>query len=202
MGGVYQKIFANYYDSFMESVEERLEKSRRALLNDLQGNILEIGSGTGVNFRFYSPEASVTAIEPSLPMLEKSKPKQRENISLYNIGIDNEELQRLKPEQGFDVVVCTLVLCTVPNLEKALTVIDDVLSESGKLIVLEHIHAKKEPKATFENIVNPVWRIIGEGCNLNRSTDEMLEKRGFYADNKNYFKLSFLDFFQGVYHRK
>lgn len=199
MGKRYEKLFARYYDSFMENVEERISFRRERLLIDLKGNILEIGSGTGVNFKFYNPSCNVTAIEPSLPMLEKAKLKlTQSNIRIFNYGIEDSELNTLKPEFGYDAIVCTLVLCTVPDLDKTLTILKGLLNENGKLIVLEHIHSKHPIKSKFQNLINPIWKRLGEGCNLNRDTDEVLEKNGFYRIKESYFKHG-LDFYEGVF---
>ena len=201
MGKLYQKIFAKYYDPFMVELELRLYKRRDSLLSPLIGNVLEVGSGTGVNFPFYNEnKTKVTAIEPSLPMLEKAKLKKNYNhIKLHNIGVGYEELEALIPEKGFDVIVCTLVLCTVPNLEDALDDFKRFLAPNGKLIIMEHIHSKKKSKAMLQNVVNPIWKKIGDGCNLNRKTDEVLKQKGFKAVNSSYFYNASIDFYEGVF---
>ncbi|HNL69711.1 MAG TPA: class I SAM-dependent methyltransferase [Leptospiraceae bacterium] len=63
---VYDRIFARFYDTFMEKPEKvELARRRRRLLRDLKGNILEIGAGTGASFQWYGPAAHVLAVEPS-----------------------------------------------------------------------------------------------------------------------------------------
>ena len=202
MGKRYQKLFAKYYDPFMVKIEAKLEHRRRLLINPLIGDILEVGSGTGVNFKFYNELAKVIAIEPSKPMLEKAKERlaelQPQHITLLNIGIDDDKLLKYRPKEGFDAIVCTLVLCTVPNLEHTIELFKQLLAPNGRLIILEHIHAKNQPKAFIETVINPIWKRIGEGCNLNRKTDELLKIKGFKAINENYFKHS-IDFYEGVF---
>ena len=201
MGKFYKKLFAKYYDPFMVELELRLYKRRDVLLSPLSGVILEVGSGTGVNFPFYNArKTKVVAIEPSLPMLEKAKLKTNyKHIDLHNIGVGYKELELLIPENGFDAIVCTLVLCTVPNLEETLEDFKRFLAPNGQLIVMEHIHAKKKSKAVLQNIVNPIWRKIGDGCNLNRKTDEVLKSKGFKAINNSYFYSASLGFYEGVF---
>ena len=199
MGKRYEKLFARYYDSFMENIEERIGFRRKRLIADLKGNVLEIGSGTGINFKFYDESCRVIAIEPSLPMLEKAKLKLTQlNISVFNYGIEDETLYDLKPTGGFDAIVCTLVLCTVPNLKQALSIVKGLLKENGKLIILEHIHSKHPVKSQFQNLINPIWKRVGAGCNLNRKTDELLEENGFIAIEEAYFKHG-LDFYEGIF---
>lgn len=185
----------------MKGLEVHLYKRRKLLISPLRGNVLEIGSGTGVNFKFYNESTNIYALEPSLPMLEKAKQRIRDSkaeIRLLNFEIEDNELLDYIPVDGFDAIVCTLVLCTVPNLEDTIGTIKRMLAVNGELIILEHIHAKKEPKAFFQTLVNPLWKKVGEGCNLNRKTDEFLKEKGFKSVKSAYFKHS-IDFYEGVF---
>jgi len=133
-------------------------------------------------------------------MLKKAKEKgEFSNVKMYPIGMGDKALEELVPHQGFDAIVCTLVLCTVPNLEKTIEDFKRFLAPTGKLIIMEHIHAKENPKAMFQNIINPLWKQIGDGCNLNRKTDEKLKQKGFKPIKDTYFKHAKLDFYQGVF---
>ncbi|WP_158276095.1 class I SAM-dependent methyltransferase [Brumimicrobium oceani] len=184
----------------MTNIELTLGPIREELISELEGNILEVGSGTGTNFKYYNAKARVIAIEPSSFMLEKSKVKIPENIHIrtFNLGIDDIKLNSIIDDQSLDFIVCTLVLCTIPNQNTAFDNFKKWLKPSGKLIILEHIHAQNKPMRFLYNLVNPVWRIIGEGCNLNRDTDDSLKKAGFTVESEQYFKNS-LDFYQGVF---
>jgi len=190
MKKLYSKIFAKFYDSFMVSFESKIEKDRRSMLNTLNGVILDVGSGTGINFIFFNDQVKVFAIEPSKSMLEKSIPKiKNKNIELLNLGVNDTELHTIIKEKSLDAIVSTLVLCTIPNPELALENFKKWLKPNGKLIVLEHIHSNKKLKAKFENIINPFWKIIGDGCNLNRHTDLLIKEKGFIAKKESYFTL-------------
>ncbi|MBI3394985.1 MAG: hypothetical protein HY042_04045, partial [Spirochaetia bacterium] len=71
---IYGRLFARYYDRFMDRTEKVvLQRRRKRLLKDLSGVILEVGSGTGVNFPLYSAKASVTAAEPSPAMMREAQ---------------------------------------------------------------------------------------------------------------------------------
>ena len=196
----YQKIFASKYDSFMTNTELTLGPIRKELIAELEGNILEVGSGTGTNFEHYNSKARVIAIEPSSFMLEKSKAKITVNtqIKTYNLGIDDIKLDSIIEENLLDYVICTLVLCTIPDQNAAFEKFKKWLKPSGKLIILEHIHAQNKPKRFLYNIFNPLWRIIGDGCNLNRDTEDSIKKAGFIVEREKYFKNS-LDFYQAVF---
>jgi ubiquinone/menaquinone biosynthesis C-methylase UbiE len=70
---IYNHLFAKFYDLFMNGFEKGLIKNRKQLVSQLEGRVLEVGSGTGVNFGFYNSKAEVVALEPSAPMIKVSK---------------------------------------------------------------------------------------------------------------------------------
>jgi len=196
----YQKLFAAKYDSFMKGIEISFFDLRKELIGNLEGKILDVGSGTGVNFEHFNTTSEVISIEPSIYMLDKAKAKlpTNKNIKLYNLGINDLALDDLIADNSLDYAICTLVLCTVPKPELALKNMYRWLKPTGKLIIIEHIHAEKKHRRIFQNIVNPAWKIIGDGCNLNRDTDKMIQKTGFKSDKETYFKRT-LRFYSGVF---
>jgi SAM-dependent methyltransferase len=70
------KWFPRLYDTLMEPLERRgFGDIRKSLIGKAQGDVLEIGSGTGFNFPFYKQAQKVVAIEPEPLMREKSLPR-------------------------------------------------------------------------------------------------------------------------------
>lgn len=186
--GFYSKVFARIYDPFMEAMEHKvLSRYRKQLLEPLQGNILEVGSGTGINFKLYPKGCHVIASEPSEHMLKYASERLRTediqaDIEIVLAGVGSEELKKYVPEDGFDAIVCTLVLCTIPEPEKAVADFKQWLKPPGKLIILEHVHARTQPRKTFHNLINPAWKHLAEGCHINRDTAKMLRDQGFVAE--------------------
>lgn len=181
----YNRLFARFYDPIMQDFEAKvLQKRRKRILEGIQGNVLEIGAGTGANFSLYPATAKVIAIEPSEPMLRIARQKLADasvkaEITLVQAGIGDPHLEQYIPDDGFDAIVCTLVLCTVPDLEAAVQSIKKWLKPGGTLHVLEHICSNKPIKRWWQNFINPLWRHLAEGCNLNRHTDAVLKIQGF-----------------------
>ena len=196
----YQKIFASKYDSFMAKLESTFQPIRKELIADLEGVILEVGSGTGTNFENYHSKARVIALEPSSFMLDKSKAKlpKTNQITIYNMGIADKRLESIIKNNSLDYIICTLVLCTIPDQNLALDKFKAWLKPTGKLIILEHIHAQSKASRLFYNLINPMWRIIGHGCNLNRDTDMSIKRAGFKVEKEHYFKKS-IRFYQAVF---
>ena len=186
---LYSKFFASIYDPFMKSAETGyLSKIRKDLFGNLSGIILDVGSGTGANFDFFNSTCHVIAVEPSIAMMQKAKHKAKENINFVVMGVNDPKLEKIIEPNSLDAVVCTLVLCTIPNPEIALQKFAKWLKPDGKLIIIEHIKSKSSVTASFQHFVNPMWKVIGEGCNLTRDTDQMILDAGFVPDMDGYFK--------------
>jgi ubiquinone/menaquinone biosynthesis C-methylase UbiE len=173
------KWFAAIYDKQMRSMERGvMAEERRQLLGDLSGDILEIGAGTGANFEYYPDAARVTALEPDPFMLKKAETK------LAALGRTNINLQLLPAERlpfddaSFDAVISTLVLCTVDDVPRALAEMRRVLRPGGELRFVEHVRGSGFAGRT-QDLIKPVWRYFGAGCNPNRRTEDALRAAGF-----------------------
>lgn len=199
-----RQLFESCYDSCMQHIEEPYLRHRRArLVRGLQGKILEVGVGTGVNFEHYSTEAQVIGIEPSEQMLQQARLKLERapaaaNITLHTIGCGDPALETMFEPQSLDYVVCTLVLCTIPDPLTAVRQFKKWLKPGGKLIVLEHIRSEKRLSAGVQDFVNPLWKKVAGGCHLNRATDKMIPAEGFILEQQAYFKIG-IPFYEAVY---
>lgn len=204
--GLYKRIFGAVYDRFMNSTEKTHLRSRRArLLSGLSGKVLEVGVGTGVNFEHYSEDIELIGIEPSPYMIPRAKKKRDvllfpNKITLLNIGCGYEEMEKLFEPGSLDAVVCTLVLCTVPDPSKALKNFMKWLKPGGKLVILEHIRSHNPSRGKLQDILNPVWEKVADGCQLNRPTDQLLSGSGFQLVMEERFKIG-IPFYEAVYIR-
>jgi ubiquinone/menaquinone biosynthesis C-methylase UbiE len=80
-------------------------------------------------------------------------------------------------DDSFDTAVCTLVLCTVRDPERALAEIDRVLKPGGQLLFLEHVRSDDPALAKWQDRLTPLWRRVGHGCNPNRPTPDLIRSR-------------------------
>lgn len=171
------------YDFFMDPIEKKfLNRLRKNLLSKAQGKILEIGSGTGVNFELYE-DHDVVAIEPDERLRTESL-KKIDNKKIKVISGDAENLEFKDDE--FDTVVVMLVLCTIPDPKRSLLEIRRVCKEGGKILVLEHVKHKNKILAVIQDILTPIWKKIAMGCHLNRKTIDVIEDMGFNITKKEY----------------
>jgi ubiquinone/menaquinone biosynthesis C-methylase UbiE len=176
-------IFATMYDPIMSGVEKAgMAERRRDLLASLTGDVLEIGGGTGANLACYGDVTSLTVTEPEPAMVKRLR--RRAEDSGRQADIVEAAAEELPfPDASFDVVVSTLVLCTVRDPERALAEIRRVLRPGGRLIFVEHVRSDTPRLARLQDRVNPVWKVFGAGCNCNRSTLDTISVSGLKTTN-------------------
>jgi ubiquinone/menaquinone biosynthesis C-methylase UbiE len=203
---MYKRIFGALYDRFMNSIENAHLRSRRSrLLSDLSGRILEVGVGTGTNFEHYNDSIELIGIEPSPYMMPRAEKKKEvllfpNKITLLNIGCGYPEMEKLIEPDSLDAVVCTLVLCTIPDPSRALKNFMRWLKPGGKLLILEHIRSHNPSNGKLQDLLNPMWRKVADGCHLNRPTDLLLAGSGFQLVREERFKIG-IPFYEAEYMR-
>jgi SAM-dependent methyltransferase len=174
---------AAWYDrSFAKTEAAGLRDWRAALLADVAGEVLEIGPGTGLNLEHYP--ATVTRLvlaEPDRFMRAKLAAKVEARPAPFPIEIADAGVDPIPFAAGsFDVVVSTLVLCSVPDHEAALAEIHRVLRPGGCFVFLEHIAAVENPKRhRWQQRIEPLWKRWAGNCHLTRTTDQAIPAAGF-----------------------
>jgi ubiquinone/menaquinone biosynthesis C-methylase UbiE len=149
---------------------------RKEALSGLSGNVLEVGVGTGKNLKYYSSRCSVTGIDYSEMMLEKAREKARGMKNVTLLLMDAEHLEF--PDNSFDYVVTTFVLCSIPDPVRALKEMRRVLKPSGEMIAIEYLRSTNRFIALFEELTNPVIFSL-TGDNMNRKTLENIRNAEF-----------------------
>ncbi|WP_342045325.1 class I SAM-dependent methyltransferase [Bacillus sp. OTU530] len=179
--------FPKYYDFFMGPLEKgKFQSIRKKLLQKANGVVLEVGSGTGINFPYYESVIKVTAIEPNQHMIKRSS--KRREMSVVPIEVIEESAERLPfADNTFDTVVATLVLCTIPNPELAVQEMKRVCKSKGKILLFEHVRVKNPFLATLQDWLTPLWKKGCDGCCLNRDTVQMIQANGLEILNKRTF---------------
>ena len=179
-----KKLFAKIYDHLMAPLEKRrIMKWRKNLLEHAKGKVLEIGAGTGVNFSLYKDCEHITAIEPNPFMLEKAERKKtKANVPITLI---EEKAERLPFEDNsFDTIVVMLVLCSVDDPVQSIEEIKRVLKPDGLILFLEHVEMDQTFLKGLQNMLNPVWKRVCDGCHLNRRTESMIRESGLKIVSK------------------
>ena len=177
------RIFAAMYERMMSNTEDAgLRDHRRAIVGRARGRVLEIGAGTGLNLDHYGPGVTELVLtEPEEPMARRLQAKLDKG-EVVPAGADDLPF----PDDSFDTVVSTLVLCTVPDQQRAIAEIQRVLKPDGQLLFLEHVRSHDPKTAKWQDRLLPVWRTIGHGCHPNRDTAAALTQAGFRLEMESW----------------
>lgn len=174
-------LMANYYDAMLRDAETKcLQDWRKTLLQDLSGDVLDLGCGTGANLPFYSERINrLVLVEPSQYMRRKLNAKLSCHPHLPS-SIKNCTAEAISFRSGsMDAVVSTLLLCSVKNPEDALAEIRRVLRPGGKLIFIEHVAAHNRPeRLKWQRRIEPFWKLLQCGCHLTRDTETAIQNAG------------------------
>jgi ubiquinone/menaquinone biosynthesis C-methylase UbiE len=171
-------LFARLYDPLMASMERRgLTRERARLLADARGDVVELGAGTGLNLPHYPADARLVLTEPTPEMAVRLRARvvrERPTARVVEAGAESLPL----PDASADVVVSTLVLCTVADPERALAEVRRVLRPGGRLLLFEHV-ATGGGWGRVQRAFEPVQRFCARGCHLTRDTRAALQRAGF-----------------------
>jgi len=180
---LFGKFQARCYDFFMDRMDRAGgEEHRRRLVEEAGGEVLEIGAGTGKNLPLYGAAERVVALEPDPAMREQARKRAHDAARETRIALEEVEGDAMAlpfGEVSFDTVVFSLVLCTVPDPERALTEACRVLRPGGTLRFYEHVRANKPSLAQFQDLARPGWRLLAGGCHPNRDTVRAIQQAGF-----------------------
>lgn len=175
--GLYRHfVFPRLLDFVMS--RPHMMEYRRQLLAPAAGEVLEIGFGTGLNLSCYPPTVTTLTILDKTEFLPKRVEKR---LAAATIPISKAHLDaaQLPFDAGrFDVVVSTWTLCSIDEVDRALREIKRVLKPSGKLLFLEHGRSDDPRVARRQDRWNPVQRFLGDGCNMNRPIDQLIDSAG------------------------
>ncbi|HEX7096152.1 MAG TPA: class I SAM-dependent methyltransferase [Acidimicrobiales bacterium] len=163
------RLFARFWSSFEGPIDELLHDRKRTLFLDLPDEIVEIGPGLGSTFRYLRPGTRVLAFEPNPYFHEKLRAAAAEHdIDLRLHGGDLRD-GRL-PDASQEVVVSSLVLCSVGDVADTLAEITRVLRPGGRLLFLEHVDEPRGIRAAYQRVIRRPWRYLGDGCDTRPGT--------------------------------
>ncbi len=158
---------------------ETLAAYRRSLLADTHGTVLEIGFGTGLNLPFYPEAVTHLTTVDSNPGASAIAVRRIQNTPRH-FGIESKTLSGESlplADQSFDCVVSTWTLCSINQVQQALQEIHRVLKPGGRFYFVEHGLSHDPKIQVWQNRLNPIQRIVGDGCNFNRDMRQLIEQQ-------------------------
>jgi ubiquinone/menaquinone biosynthesis C-methylase UbiE len=152
------------------------------LLADARGRVLEIGAGTGFNLEHYPADVGdVVFTEPSAAMLRRAE-ERAAALGGRAQGVEAPAERLPFPDDSFDTVVSTLVLCSVGDQDDALAEIRRVLKPGGRFLFIEHVRSDDDRLARWQDRLERPWRVVAFGCHPNRATLDRIEAAGFEVE--------------------
>ncbi|HYE84490.1 MAG TPA: class I SAM-dependent methyltransferase [Clostridia bacterium] len=173
----YDRVSAIYdiFEAPMEMVA--LKQWRKGLMDELYGNVLEVGVGTGKNIEYYPKGIDITGIDFSQGMLKRARQRAEKlgkKVELLQMDAQSMDFS----DNTFDTVFTTCVFCSVPDPVIGLKEIRRVCKESGRIILIEHVRSEKKLLGLLMDVLNPVVVNL-YGANINRRTVENVRNAGF-----------------------
>ncbi len=165
-------VMGGYLDWLMRSRKQRV-------FANAPGEIVELGSGVGANFRYLPPGTRVIAVEPNPAMHHRLLARAaRHDITLELHDVVGEQLDL--PDASTDMVVSSLVLCTVRDPAQVLAEVQRVLRPGGRYAFVEHVAAKDRPVLRrIQRLVRRPWAWTFEGCSCERDLAQLIGSAGF-----------------------
>ncbi|MGV7220826.1 MAG: class I SAM-dependent methyltransferase [Nitrospinales bacterium] len=152
-----------------------LAKHRKDTLEEVSGNILEIGFGTGLNLAHYPTSIQkITTVDVNAGMNALAQKRiDQSSIEVENLTLNGENLPM--EDESFDSIVSTWTMCSIKNIDQALCEIYRVLKPGGRLFFIEHGLSCDPNVQKWQNRLNPIQKIWADGCHMNRKINEIIE---------------------------
>lgn len=185
--GFYSEVVFPFGMNFIMSGKD-FQQQRAAVLESVSGNILEIGFGTGLNLPHYpATTKKLTVIDPN-PGMGRYAARR---IEVSPIDVERQVLGGEALPMGddsFDTVVSTWTLCSIADIDRAITEVRRVLKPGGRFVFLEHGLSPDPAVSRWQHRLDGIQQVIGDGCHLNRDMRAIIGRAGFAKlEIENYY---------------
>jgi SAM-dependent methyltransferase len=158
---------------------KEMGKYRAQATEGLDGEVLEVGFGSGLNLPHYpSAVTRVLAVDPAT----EGRVLAARRVAAFGapvdyVGLDGADLPL--DDASVDHVLSTMTLCTIPDVSRALLEIRRVLRPGGTLHFLEHGRSDDPRVVVWQDRLTPLQKLVFGGCHLNRAVDHLVDDAGF-----------------------
>ena len=175
---------ASAYDRGMLILELLvLRRLRRRLYSFADGQLLELGVGTGVNLKSYPASTRVIGIDLSAEMLHRASKRSRRCGMLLLQG----DVQALPlASASFGRVVSSLLFCSTLDPLQGLQEVARVLKPGGRLFMIEHVRGNNAVTRWLTDRLDPLWYGMNGSCHLNRETAKTVEQAGLRIRSRSH----------------
>jgi ubiquinone/menaquinone biosynthesis C-methylase UbiE len=181
---------AERYDAGERLDRWLLQDARAWATSQSRGDVLEIGIGTGANLQYYGRDVRLVGIDLSPNMLARARVKA-ETLTI-DVRLEVGDAQQLPfAGESFDSVVCTLVLCSVPDDRRAIGEVFRVLRPRGRFILVEHVRSPNLVVQAIERLVDPI--VSRSGDHQLRDPLDHLARAGFVVEHVKRTRLGYIE---------
>jgi ubiquinone/menaquinone biosynthesis C-methylase UbiE len=174
--------FAWLYDLVMGLVERGpLSRWRRSTIRPARGCVLEVGAGTGLDFRYYEPGVTVVGIDVDPAMLSRAGARAAAAQAAVLLVVADAEALPFR-DATFDDAVVGMALCTIPHPDVTLAELRRTVRSSGAVRLLEHVRVPNHFVGRLQDWLTPAWRRVAGGCHLNRDTLAAVTRSGLEVE--------------------
>ncbi|EKD42771.1 MAG: type 11 methyltransferase [uncultured bacterium] len=181
----HQKIFPWIVDTFLS--QKAITELREKFLKDASGRVIEIGFGTGLNLDHYPANIKeLVIIEPNIGMTRRAL--ERIKKAPFPVTVHRLKGNKLPFDKNvFDTAVSSFTICSVDDAPAVLGEIRRVLKKGGVYRFMEHGLSNDRCVQHVQNIFNPVQKILGDGCHINRDISELLKQNFSRLDIEEFY---------------
>ncbi len=174
-----ERVFAALYDPMSAAAERKFgAETKRKLLVNARGRVLELGVGTGLSLPHYPADVELVGVDASQPMLRRAEQRAKELGRA--VTLVEASAEALPFENGsFDTAVSLAVLCSVRDQKQALAEVRRVLRPGGRFLFVEHVRSDDPSLARRQDRYERPWGWFAGGCHPNRDTLGAIEAAGF-----------------------
>ena len=184
------RLFAEAMHSGMADYEEKLRPLKSELFGSVvqhlvgldSPTVLEVGIGTGPNLRYLQGvnNMKIIGLDPN-PFMRPYLEEEAARVGLQPVDMIPGVAEAMPiASTSIDLVICTLVLCSVTDVSRALTEMARVLKPDGRLLIVEHVRAGKGLTRFAQAVFNPLQQLLADGCHLDRDfSDEAVTRELF-----------------------
>ena len=187
--GLYRRVFAPRFVSALCGCGAIMEQRQR-IVPRATGVVLEIGIGSGRNVPFYDPANvdRVIGVDPDAVMLKLGQGRFSGARVPLDVRQGTAEALPLQ-DHSVDTALVVYTLCSVDSPEAVLAELRRVVKPHGRVLFCEHGRADTRSTARWQNRVNPMWRRLAGGCNINRNVSQLLKDGGWSIEMMERFPL-------------
>jgi SAM-dependent methyltransferase len=174
--GPLNALFFGVLDGYLDHL---LRAHKQRVFTGLPPTVVELGAGTGANLRYLRAGSRLIAVEPNPAMHPRLRARAaRAGVDLELHATVAERLDL--PDASVDMVISSLVLCTVPDPDAVLAEVRRVLRPGGRYAFLEHVAApERTGLRRLQRVVRGPWGWFFEGCSCERDLRGVVENAGF-----------------------